>query len=442
MEKKVLVGAVSLGCCKNRVDTEALLANVQAAGHGIQPDETLAQVVFLNTCGFLASARQEALEVLDELHACRPTVEKIIVTGCMAQRMPETLLAHPAVDGILGVGQYHRAAETIQRVYAGERVCQIGYAQPVCGPLPPRMRTTPHFAYLRVADGCDNRCSYCAIPGIRGPYHSVPFEHIIEEAKGFLAQDVRELVVVAQDTTRYGEDLYGHPRLAELLVTLADLNPTVWVRFLYAYPEKITPALLDAIESRPNICRYLDVPIQHSHDDILRAMNRRSTTADLERMVALVRARLVAYTLRTTVICGFPGESDVHHRHLLRFLKENPFDCLGAFAYSREPGTPAHDMPDQVPEKKKQQRLDKIMLRQQAVSKRWMDSFVGQTLEVLCESREDVEGGELYQGRTMGHAPDIDGLVFFSGGHAQPGEVVSVKITHADTYDLIGRIVK
>ncbi|MCL2433364.1 MAG: 30S ribosomal protein S12 methylthiotransferase RimO [Clostridia bacterium] len=436
------ISIISLGCCKNRVDTEQMLYALRQAGHTFV-EETDAEAVVINTCGFLAAAKQEALETIAQAYQSNPAA-RIIVTGCLGQREPQLLQSTPGVSAVLGVGEHLDITKALTKSSpTSPPETKAINSQALCQPR--LLSTPPYLAYLRISDGCDNRCAYCAIPDIRGPYRSAPFEDVINEAKQFVKNGVKELCVVAQDTTRYGIDLHPAgkaPRLAELLCALADIDSGVWVRFLYAYPEMITPQLLGAIESRPNICRYIDVPIQHTHDDILSAMNRRSTAAQLKSMVESVRSRKEKYALRTTVICGFPGETPAHHRDMLKFLQEHPFDRLGGFAYSREAGTPAHGLPGQLDEKTKQKRLKSVMRQQERIAKALQKTRMGGVEDVLIEgalSPSYPDEAPIYIGRSQYEAPEIDGKIYITS--RQPlvsGQIISVKITGAQTHDLIG----
>jgi ribosomal protein S12 methylthiotransferase len=423
---------VSLGCAKNKVDAEVMLGLLAAAGHGITNEMQEADVIIVNTCGFIESAKEEAIDAIFEAANGKREDAKLVVTGCLAQRHPQELLKEiPEVDAILGIGEIASIVENVEKIAVGERYAKTEHAFAFCGDVP-RMLTTPgHYAYLKVADGCDNRCAYCAIPGIRGGYLSRPVEELEREARTLAQGGAKEIILVAQDTTRYGTDLYGRARLADLFHTLDGIAEVQWLRALYFYPEMIDEALLDAMEASPKICRYIDVPIQHISDEVLRRMNRRGGRSAIERAYRLARDR--GFTLRTTVLVGFPGETQAQFDELASFLRDHPFDRLGAFAFSREEGTPAYSMPDQVPQKVAKAREGFIMRQQREISRAQLQKRVGDVERVLVEERR----GGLCVGRGMREAPDIDGTIAFEGGSAV-GDMADVRIVASSDYDLEG----
>ncbi len=423
------IGMISLGCAKNRVDAETMLGLLKAAGHTIVGRTGDADVVIVNTCGFIQSAKEEAIEAIFEAARDKREGAKLIVTGCLAQRYPGELLHDiPELDAVLGIGEIGEIAAHVKRIAAGGRYREAQRPFAFCEEAA-RVLTTPrHYAYVKVADGCDNRCAYCAIPGIRGDYISRPIEGILREADGLLEGGAKELILIAQDTTRYGMDLYGAPRLAELTQKL--IRPGMWLRAMYFYPEMIDEALLDAMLAG-GACRYIDVPIQHASDGVLAAMNRRGGRAAIERAYSLARNR--GFALRTTVLVGFPGETKEQFAELLSFLRDHPFDRLGAFAFSREEGTRAALMPGKVPPKLAKEREKAVMEQQIAISRKLLSEKVGTTLSVLTESV--VQGHTL--GRTEADAPDIDGVVRIAG--ALPvGEFADIRIVGSSDYDLEG----
>lgn len=434
------IGFVSLGCSKNRVDTERMMGYITQAGGILESDPSQADVIIVNTCGFIGDARQEAIDTLREMAQYKHYhCKALIATGCFPQRDTIGLLAAvPEIDGLMGVGPIADIGSIVEQALQNKRPTKVG--KPTTNTVEPNRRvlsTPSYLAYLKVSDGCDNGCSYCTIPSIRGAYTSRTFESLMDEAQSLVARGVKELVVIAQDTTRYGMDLYGKPRLSELLVALADIPGVVWVRFLYAYPEMVDEALLTAMESRPNICRYLDVPIQHTEDAILSAMNRRSQQKDILRMIDLVRSRSQHYTLRTTVICGFPGETQKDFDSMKSFLAKHPFDCLGAFAYSQEKGTRAAEMKGQTKESVRQTRKDAIMAQQQIIAEKLGKRRVGKVYRVLVEGYDAQNA--IYYGRSAFEAPEMDGCIYFTSDQKlSTGDLVSVKISRAYLYDWVG----
>ena len=430
------VGMVSLGCAKNRVDSEVILGTLKEAGYEIVSDPAEAEIIFVNTCGFIEPAKEESIEAIFEMAKYKETgrLKKLFVTGCLAQRYIDDLYREmPEVDGFMGVADYTRLLEMMQEAEAGKRpryVCdgeRFFHAE--------RVLTTPAYsAYVKISDGCDNRCSYCAIPLIRGPYHSRPFDSIVEECRELAARGVTEITLIAQDTSRYGNDFpEGKLLLPELLEAVSAIEGVHWVRVLYCYPDTTDDRLLDAIANLPKVAPYVDLPLQHINGPLLKRMNRRGSPEWIKSRIAACKAR--GLTTRTTMIVGFPGETEEAFHELLQFVKEARFDRLGAFTYSPEEGTPGAAMPDQIAEEVKQRRLDELMTLQQGISLEENTARVGEICEVLCEGAE--EG--MYVGRSIREAPESDGVIRFTAAReVAPGEYLNVKITKADAYDLFG----
>ena len=434
------IGLISLGCAKNRVDSENMLGMLRQKGFEIVNDPAEADVLFVNTCGFIESAKEESIEAIFEMARYKKQGnKKLFVTGCLAQRYPDALMSEiPEIDGLMGVAEYARLFEMMEAADQGKRPCYTANGTRFL--RAPRVLTTPGYsAYVKISDGCDNRCTYCAIPLIRGGYASRPFDDIVRECRDLAEGGVTEITLIAQDTSRYGCDLGdGHYQLPELLEAVSAIEKLRWVRVLYCYPDSTEDRLLDAIQRLPKVAPYLDLPLQHIDDDLLRRMNRRGSAQWIKSRIAECRKRGIL--LRTTMIVGFPGETDAQFQTLLDFVKEARFERLGAFTYSAEEGTPAAAMPDQVDEAVKQARLDQLMMLQQAVSAEVNAARVGTVCEVLVDGF-DGEAGRFY-GRSLLEAPESDGCIWLSAGRAlTPGEYVNVKITGADAYDLEGEVI-
>ncbi len=438
------IGFVSLGCPKNQVDTEVMLRELVAAGYEVTPNETEAQIVIINTCAFIESAKKEAIDNILDIAWLKENahLQGIVVCGCMAQRYREAILEQlPEVDAVLGTGSLHDIVAAVEAVSRGEKFTSFGAneAMPLGGE---RVLTTPsYYAYLKIAEGCDNRCTYCAIPNIRGAFRSRPIEDLVAEAKDLEALGVRELILVAQDTTRYGQDLYGEYRLCELIDEICAATTIPWIRLLYCYPDKITDGLLARLERNPRLCKYIDMPIQHCNDRILRRMNRRGDNALLRSVVEKLRA-IEGMTIRSTVICGFPGETEAEHAELCEFLEWAKFDRLGAFPYSREEDTPAYGFEGQLDEQTKQNRADAVMAIAADHAFAQNEAMLGRTVTVLCEEYDGASG--VYFGRTASQAPEIDNKTYFVAkkGAVAPGEFVEVLLTDVMDYDLLGKFVK
>lgn len=435
------IGIVSLGCAKNLVDTEAMLGILGHKGFRIVADPQEADVIIVNTCAFIDTAKEESIQTILEMAAYKEKrCRLLIVSGCMAERYHDEILAElPEVDAVVGTGDYHKIAEVIARAYAGEKVVLFGHMNEAL-PEEVRMLSTPgYMAYIKIADGCDNHCTYCIIPKLRGTYRSRPMEHIVEEAAALAAGGVRELVVIAQDTSRYGIDLYGAYRLPELLRRLCAIDGLHWVRVLYVYPEVITDELIDVFQTEKKLVPYMDIPIQHSDSAVLKRMGRHLTHEQLTELLAKLRRKLPNLVLRTTVIAGFPGETEEQFNALLSFVKEMRFDRLGAFAYSQEEGTPAAQLPDQLPDEVKAARAEQILAAQAVISDEMQQAKIGTTAEALVEGYD--EESLMYFGRTQGDAPEVDNTIYFAAERELlPGEFVQVKILNADTYELIGQV--
>ena len=429
------VGLISLGCAKNRVDTEQMLHLLREAGYRITDRPADADVIVVNTCGFIDPAKQESIDTLLEMARYKRDgrCRLLVATGCLVQRYGPALREQmPEVDALLGVGAYPRLAELLGRAEAGERPLACARSEGVFEG--PRVLTTPAYtAYVRTGDGCDNRCAYCAIPLIRGPYRSRPFESVLAEAAALAAEGVREITFIAQDTTRFGDDLPGGKRLADIIRETCRLDGVRWVRALYCYPSRVDERLLDTLAEEEKACGYLDLPLQHIDAQLLRAMHRQGTPEEIRALIRRVRER--GLTLRTTMIVGFPGETEDAFRRLMDFVEETRFDRLGAFAFSAEEDTPAAEMPGQVPEDVRQERLDALMRLQARISLENNRRRVGSTCDVLVERKE----GHWYVGRSAMEAPEGDGSVWLRAKRPlAPGMFVPARIDGAQVYDVTG----
>jgi ribosomal protein S12 methylthiotransferase len=436
------VAFAHLGCEKNRVDTEHMLGLLAEAGYAVSADESQASVVVVNTCSFIQDARTESVRTLVEL---AEQGKELIIAGCLAQQFREELLESlPEARAIVGTGDYQHIVDVLRRVEAGERVSQVSEVPTfVADEHLPRYRTTSEaVAYLKVAEGCDYRCAFCIIPKLRGDQRSRPIESIVAEAKALAAQGVQELILISQITTNYGLDLYGRPRLAELLRALGDVE-IPWIRVHYAYPTGLTPEVLAAFRETPNVLPYLDLPLQHSHPEVLRSMNRPWQADVNEGLMQRIRDQLPDAVLRTTFIVGFPGEQESHFQHLLDFVAQQRFDHVGVFCFSAEVGTAAADLPDPVPAAVAEERRDRLMALQQPIAAARNAAWVDRIVDVLIEQENPGTGAML--GRCARFAPEVDGEVHVRPGagglSAAPGTMVPVRITGADTYDLQGEVV-
>lgn len=438
----VKVGMVSLGCAKNQVDGEVLMASLKNAGYELCDDAALADVAIVNTCGFIESAKAESIEEILELVTLKKEgrIKKIVVTGCLSQRYQEQIRKEiPEVDAAVGIGANGEIAEIIGQVMAGEtpEVFPDKEKMPLCGDR--ELSTPSYFAYLKIAEGCDNRCTYCAIPLIRGGYRSRSMESIVEEAEKLAAGGAKELIVIAQDTSRYGLDLYGELKLPELLRRLCAVDGVRWIRLLYCYPDTITDELLDVMASEEKIVKYIDLPLQHASGRVLHAMNRRGDRESLTQLIAHMREKIPGLILRTTLITGFPGETEEDFAELSQFVQDVRFDRLGCFAYSQEEGTPAAELPDQVEEDVKNHRAEIIMEQQMEIMQQKGEAMIGKAVTVLTEGFDRY--AECYFGRTVADSPDIDGKVFFTAAGNKPyfGQFVKVRIDDCIDCDLTGQ---
>ena len=437
MANQPTIAISHLGCEKNRIDTEHILGLLVKAGYSVDSNEELADYVIVNTCSFIEAAREESVRTLVELAEAN---KKIVVTGCMAQHFQNQLLEElPEAVAVVGTGDYHKIVNVMERVQQGDRVTEIT-SEPtyIADETVPRYRTTSEgVAYVRIAEGCDYRCAFCIIPHLRGNQRSRSIESIVAEAQQLAEQGVQEIILISQITTNYGMDLYGKPQLAQLLRALGKVD-IPWVRMHYTYPTGLTPEVLAAIQETPNILPYLDLPLQHSHPEILRAMNRPWQGRVNDEIIEKIKQALPDAVLRTTFIVGFPGENNSHFEHLLQFIKRHQFDHVGVFTFSPEEGTPAYSLPNPVPQAVMDARRDALMQVQQPISLQRNQACMGDIVDVLIE-QENPATGELI-GRCPRFAPDVDGLVYIQG-NARLGSLVPVKITDADVYDLYGETV-
>ncbi len=436
---KPTIAISHLGCEKNRVDTEHMLGLLVQAGYGVDSNEEMADYVIVNTCSFIDAAREESVRALVELAEMG---KRVVIAGCMAQHFQQTLLDEiPEAVAIVGTGDYHKIVNVIERAELGERVTEISEEPTyIADETVPRYRTTNQsVAYLRVAEGCDYRCAFCIIPHLRGNQRSRSIESIVTEAHRLADEGVKELILISQITTNYGLDLYGQPRLAELLTALGEVD-VPWIRMHYSYPTGLTPKVIKAMQSTPNVLPYLDLPLQHSHPDLLRSMNRPWHGRVNDKIIEQIKTAIPDAVMRTTLIVGFPGETESQFQHLLEFVQRHEFDHVGVFTYSAEEGTPAYSLPDQIPEEVKEARKDAIMSLQQDISLRKNQAEIGKIVDVLIE-QEHPETGELI-GRSPRFAPDVDGVVYLKDpeGKASLGDILKVLITGADHYDLFGEI--
>lgn len=436
-------GIVSLGCAKNQVDAEMLLFSLKQKGFELVDDPAKADAVIVNTCGFIESAKQESIDEIIELGKLKREgkIKAIIVTGCLAERYQNEITKQLyEVDAAVGIGANSKIADIVLDALGGNKteLFPSKLELPLEGG---RIQSTPPYtAYLKIAEGCDNRCTYCAIPLIRGGFRSRDPENVIEEAKQLAEKGVRELNVIAQDTTRYGEDLFGKPYLAKLLKELCKIEKLRWIRVLYCYPERVTDELIDVMANEEKIVKYIDLPLQHCNAEILKSMNRRGSRESLTALLNKIRDRIPNVVLRTTFISGFPGETEEQFEELCEFAKEIEFDRLGCFPYSQEEDTPAAAFPNQLDEETKQNRADIIMEQQQLIMTRRCEKLVGTTAEVLVEGFDRI--AECWYGRTYADAPEVDGCVFFTTGGKKPsiGSFVNVKITDTMGIDPVGEI--
>lgn len=447
--ERMKVGFVSLGCPKNQLDTEVMLHEVMEAGYEITPEEIEADVIIVNTCAFIESAKREAIDNILDVAWLKKNrhLKAIVVTGCLAERYGEEIFRElPEVDAVLGVGSIHHIVEAIEAVTVkkkkGSKNCYFSHEDKDTVRLGgDRVLTTPEYsAYLKIGEGCDNKCAYCAIPSIRGKYRSRPIEDLVAEAKQLESLGVKELTVIAQDITRYGIDLYGKYSLSTLLHEITENTSIPWIRLLYCYPDKITDDLIEEMKNNPRILKYIDLPLQHISDRMLTAMNRHGDGKMIRNVLKKLRDAMPEIIIRTTFIVGFPGETEEDFCELCEFVKEQKFDHVGVFTYSREEDTPAYDFPDQIDEQIKQDRMDILMKEQLVINEKLNEKKIGQVVDVLCEDFDPV--AEVYFGRSAADSPEIDGKVYFkSERKILPGSFVKVKVREVVDYDLYGVLV-
>lgn len=435
---------ISLGCDKNLVDSEVMLGLLAEKGYQMTDDETEAEVIVINTCCFIHDAKEESIQTILEMAEYKKegTLKALIVTGCLAQRYQQEILDEiPEVDEVLGTTSYPEIVDAIENALkgrAGVRMTDID-ALPLVDTAR-QVTTGGHFAYLKIAEGCDKHCTYCIIPKIRGNYRSVPMERLIKEAKGLAEKGVKELILVAQETTLYGKDLYGEKSLHRLLKELCRISGIRWIRILYCYPEEIDDNLIQVMKEEPKICHYVDLPIQHANTDILKRMGRRTSKEQLEEIIGKLRREIPDIAIRTTLITGFPGETEEQHQELVDFVDEMEFDRLGVFTYSPEEDTPAAEMEGQIPEEVKEDRQAEIMELQQEIAFEQAEDMVGKEVLVMIEGK--VADENAYVGRTYKDAPNVDGLIFVNTEEElMSGDFARVKVTGAAEYDLIGELI-
>ncbi len=434
---------ISLGCDKNLVDSEVMIGLLADRGYQMTDDETRADVIVINTCCFIHDAKEESIQTILEMAEYKKTgtLKALIVTGCLAQRYQEEILEEiPEVDEVLGTTSYDKIVEAIEEALEGRGGVRIEDIDALPLPDTKRLVTTGgHFAYLKIAEGCDKHCTYCIIPKIRGNYRSVPMERLVKEARDLAEDGVKELILVAQETTIYGTDLYGEKSLHRLLQELCKIDGIRWIRILYCYPEEIDDDLIQVMKEEPKICHYLDLPIQHASTEILRRMGRRTSREDLEEIIGKLRREIPDIAIRTTLITGFPGETKEQHEELMDFVDQMEFDRLGVFTYSPEEGTPAAGMEGQVPEEVKEDRQAELMELQQEIAFDLAEDMIGREVLVMIEGK--VADENAYVGRTYKDAPNVDGLIFVNTDEElMSGDLARVKVTGAAEYDLIGEL--
>ena len=443
MSEKTKVALVSLGCAKNQVDAELMLNKLNKAGYKFVEEPGLSDITILHTCGFITAAKEEAIEWLNELITLKNegTIKKICVTGCLSERYrDEFAKEYPEVDGIIGIAEYENIAEHIAKIEKGERVVVFGDKEKHTMEGERILSTAPYYAYLRVADGCDNCCTYCAIPQIRGHFRSRTMENVLRDAKELCESGVKEVILIAQDTTRYGLDLYGKLMLPELLNKLCELD-FKWIRLLYCYPERITNELINVIKTQPKIVKYIDIPIQHCDGEILRRMNRKGDENSLRELIAKLRREIPEITLRTTFITGFPGETEEQFNRLGEFAEEMKFDRMGCFAYSEEENTPASGFPDQVDEEVREHRKEILEEQQDTRVEAACNAMIGETAEVVVEGYDRFIG--YYFGRSAAFAPEIDGMVYFKADKKPAvGDFINIKFKRVVNNNLVGEAVE
>ena len=446
--EKIKLFCVSLGCDKNLVDTEKMLGVAGGLGVSFTDDETEADAILINTCCFIGDAKEESVNTILEMARYKEEGKcRALIAGCLAQRYKQEIIDEiPEVDAILGTTSYEEIGNVLTRLFGEEKekkeehISCFHDLKELPETAKKRVMTTGgHYAFLKIAEGCDKRCSYCIIPYLRGPYRSVPMEQLLAEARELAENGVRELILVAQETTLYGKDLYGEKTLPKLLHELAQIPGIYWIRIQYCYPEEITDELIQAIKTEEKVCHYLDIPIQHASDRILKRMGRRTHKAELKERIGALRREIPDIALRTTFICGFPGETEEDHEELMEFVDEMEFERVGVFTYSAEEDTPAYSYPDQIPEEVKEERRADVMELQQEIAFEHCENMVGKVLDVMIEGK--VADEPAYVGRTYMDAPNVDGLIFVNADEMlMSGDFVRVKVTGANEYDLIGEV--
>ena len=434
---------ISLGCDKNLVDTEKMLGLLGHEGYSFVDDETVADIIVVNTCCFIGDAKEESINTILDMARMKEEgqCKALIVTGCLAQRYKEEITTEiPEVDAVLGTTSYEEIAKAVKTALGGEKMHVFESIDAPVSPATDRLVTTGgHYAFLKIAEGCDKRCTYCIIPYLRGKFRSVPMEQLVHEAEELAEKGVKELILVAQETTLYGKDLYGEKKLPELLKRLAAIDGIQWIRLQYCYPEEITDELIETIKTEEKICNYLDIPIQHASDAILKRMGRRTNNAQLRELISKLRREIPDIALRTTLISGFPGETEEDHEILMEFVDEMEFERLGVFAYSAEEDTPAYNFPNHVPDEVKEDRRAEIMELQQDIAFEKSENMKGRVLEVMIEGK--VADENAYVGRTYMDSPNVDGLIFVNTGYSlMSGDFARVRVTGALDYDLIGEV--
>ncbi len=443
MSEKRRVAIVALGCAKNQVDAEMIMARLAQAGYAFVEEPGVSDIVVLHTCGFITAAKEEAIEWLNELIGLKNEgrIKYICVTGCLSERYREEFAElYPEVDAIVGISEYEKIVDVFDRMQKGEKVFTFGEKEKHTMEGKRILSTAPHYAYLRIADGCDNCCTYCAIPKIRGRFRSRPMENIVQEARALSEDGVKEIVLIAQDTTRYGLDLYGKLALPELLNKLCEFD-FKWIRLLYCYPERITDELISVIKNQPKIVKYLDIPMQHCDGELLKRMNRKGDENSLRGLVARLRREIPGITLRTTFITGFPGETEEQFNKLGEFAEDMKFERMGCFAYSEEEGTPAANFPDQIDEEIRVHRKEILEEQQDTRVAALYGEWTGRQVEVVVEGYDRYL--EHYFGRSAAYAPEIDGLIYFTakGKKIAAGDFVNVRLERVVENNLIGEVV-
>lgn len=439
---KKLLGYISLGCAKNLVDTEIMLGELRNHGYEITEDLEQAEIIIINTCTFIEKAKEESINTILEAGQMKQfgACKGLIVAGCLSQQYQDELFTEiPEIDALIGTGSWHRIMDAVDAIYAGNRICIMDSMTNMYDERMPRMQTTPTFsAYVKISEGCNNGCTFCIIPKVRGAYRSRSIESIVKEVQQLAAMGVKEINLIAQDTTYYGADLNnGVPMLSTLLKELVKIDGIEWYRLLYLYPKHFSDELLETIISEPKIAKYIDMPLQHINDDMLRRMNRKDNRANIEALLKKIRARDEHITLRTSLIVGFPGETEEEFEELCEFVKAIRFDNMGVFTYSQEEGTPAGAMENQIPEEVKEERYHTLMSIQAAISEENNRDLEGTIHRAMIEELEEAEDGLLGRGRLMCQAPDVDGLMYVENCQYQPGDMLTVKVVQGFAYDVI-----